>query len=768
MPSVATAVLLGNLGVHALPALPPLGTLAAFALVVPLLLRFAAARWLAWGVVGFAWTVTSAHFRLDDRWLGSQADVAVAGWIDDFPTRAPDRTVFSLRVVESQAPAVSQRLRLSWYDAPAGLQPGAYLEIVARLRSPRGLMNPDGFDYERWLFTEGFGATGYVRSGQVTGTAHRSLEQRWAKLRATLAARIDSATQRSSGAALVVALALGERYGFTEQHWTDLRRTGTSHLVSVSGLHVSMIALLIFWIVRRACLYGAVRSAVELAALASATAAFAYTALAGFDVPAQRSLLMVIVALALVAGRRITSPFHGIAVALLIVLAVDPLATLTVSFWLSFVAVTILLLLASRKTLRWPRARRAQVIIGLRRVVALQWQITLGLTPWVIAYFAELSLVAPVVNLVAIPIFSFVMVPLSLLAAAATLAGNDFGLVALAAALGDVFWSALHACAEARWAAVSVPTTNILALLVAGGGGLLALPVHALPARRLAWLALTPMLVIEPPRPPPGEATVLVFDVGHGLAVLVETAEHTLLYDAGPVFRSGFDTGNEIVVPTLKRRGVESLDLVVVSHADNDHAGGLRAVLAAYPGTRVLKGPDVANIAGESCVGGQKWQWDSVELEVLHPATGFPARGNDSSCVLKVRTHASSLLLLGDVERFGEHALIEQASPAAAYVVLVPHHGSATSSTPALVSAVGARYALVSAGFANRWGLPRPDVVARWEGAGARVLVTADTGALALTLGKHGLGVTAERHRRKRYWHAESSLSPGEQGSGAL
>jgi competence protein ComEC len=529
-----------------------------------------------------------------------------------------------------------------------------------------------------------------------------------------------------------------------------------------------MIALLIFWIVRRACLFGAVRYALELAALASGAAALAYTALAGFDVPAQRSLIMVLVALAVVASRRITSAFHGIAGALLIVLAVDPLATLTVSFWLSFVAVTILLLLASRETLRRARASRAHAAIrGVRRVVSLQWQITLGLTPWVIAYFAELSLVAPVVNLVAIPIFSFVMVPLSLLAAAATLAGEDFGLVELAAVLGDGFWTALHACAEAPWAAVSVPTTSTLAFLVAGSGALLALPAHALPARRLAWLALMPMLVIEPPRPAHGVASVLVFDVGHGLAVLVETAKHALLYDAGPVFRSGFDTGNEIVVPSLKRRGVESLDLLVVSHADNDHSGGVRAVLAAYPGTRVLKGPDVANIAGETCVGGQKWQWDGVELEVLHPASGFPALGNDSSCVLKVSARASALLLLGDIERFGERALIERASPAAD-VVLVPHHGSATSSTQALVSAAGARYALVSAGFANRWGLPRPDVVERWAGAGATVLVTAETGALALTLGEHGLGLTAERLGRRRYWHAESGFSPGEQGIGAL
>jgi competence protein ComEC len=762
------AVLLGNLGVHALPALPPVGTLGAVALALPLLVRFASVRWVAWVAIGFGWTVAAAHLRVDDRWLGSQADVAVAGWIDDFPTRAPDRTVFSLSVFEPDAAPAPRRLRLTWYDAPEGLEPGAHLEIVARLRSPRGLMNPDGFDYEQWLFVEGFGATGYVRSGRIVAGAPRTLAQRWLQLRATLAARIESATPNTSGAALIVALALGERHGFTEDHWTDLRRTGTSHLVSISGLHISMIAVLVFWLVRGVCLLVAARYAFEVAALASASAAFVYTALAGFDVPAERSLIMVLVALVLVASRRITASFHGIAAALLIILAVDPLATLTVSFWLSFIAVLILLLLASRKTLATHAGRAHALAVTVRRTIALQWQITFGLTAWVVAYFTELSVVAPLVNLIAIPIFSFVMVPLSLLAAAGVaVGGGDFGLVGFAAALGEMFWTALEFCAELGWAAVAVPVSGSAALLIAAVGGLLALPAHPLPGRRVAWLLLAPLFLAQPARPAPGEAAILVFDVGHGLAVLVETARHALLYDAGPVFRSGFDTGGEIIVPVLARRGVGSLDLMVVSHADNDHAGGARAVLAAYPETRVLKGPDVTALAGTTCIAGEKWYWDGVEFEVLHPGAGFLSRGNDSSCVLKVTTASSSLLLTGDIERSGERALTARAA-VAAEIVLVPHHGSATSSSQALVAGTGARYALVSAGFANRWGFPRPDVVERWTRAGATVLVTGDTGAITIALAKDGLALAAERQRRRRYWHAESRPSPGEEGTGAL
>jgi competence protein ComEC len=339
--------------------------------------------------------------------------------------------------------------------------------------------------------------------------------------------------------------------------------------------------------------------------------------------------------------------------------------------------------------------------------------------------------------------------------------------IALAATLGDAFWAALHAIAGIQWAAVAVPTSSVAALVLAGIGGLLALPMHALPGRRLAWLTLAPMFVTPPARPAPGEASVLVFDVGHGLAVLVATAEHSLLYDAGPVFRSGFDTGNEIIVPALVRRGVTDLDMLIVSHSDSDHAGGARAVQSAYPDARILKGPDVASLSGTTCIASEKWLWDGVEFEILHPASEFIERGNDSSCVLRVVTRWGSLLLPGDVEWRGERALADHAS-FAADVVLVPHHGSATSSSPGFVAGSGSRYALVSAGHANRWGLPRPEVAERWARAGATVLVTADTGAMTLTLGVNGLDLTAERARRRRYWHAESGALPGEEGTGAL
>jgi competence protein ComEC len=249
----------------------------------------------------------------------------------------------------------------------------------------------------------------------------------------------------------------------------------------------------------------------------------------------------------------------------------------------------------------------------------------------------------------------------------------------------------------------------------------------------------------------------VVLDVGQGLAVLVETRGHRLLFDAGPTFSSGFDTGADIVLPALAAGGRRGLDMLLVSHADNDHAGGAPAIAAAFPDAVVLAGPDVAgadlvDMRSDVCALGQSWQWDGVRFAVLHPAPAFPARGNDSSCVLKVETEGGALLLTGDIEQRGEAALAGAAL--AADVVVVPHHGSATSSSPALVAATGARYAVVSAGWANRWGFPRADVRARWSAAGAAVVVTGDAGAIHVALGRYGVVVHAERDGRHRYWHA--------------
>jgi competence protein ComEC len=294
------------------------------------------------------------------------------------------------------------------------------------------------------------------------------------------------------------------------------------------------------------------------------------------------------------------------------------------------------------------------------------------------------------------------------------------------------------------------------AFALAACGVAFAVGGQALPGRRLAWLAVVPMFVPAVAVPLEDEVHAAVLDVGQGLAVLVETRSHRLLFDAGPAFRSGFDSGADIVLPALAANGRRGLDVLVVSHADNDHAGGAAAVVAAFPSVVVLHGPDVTKLPGDTCERGQSWRWDGVEFRMLHPASGFAPLGNESSCVLKITAPGGSLLITGDIERRGEAAVLE-GEPGAADVVVVPHHGSATSSSAALVAALRARHAVVSAGFANRWGFPKPEVTARWQRGGAAVVVTADTGAVSIDLARDGIAVGAEREVRHRYWQAVPS-----------
>ena len=742
---------------HELAALPGSSWLVPFVLVAVLALRQARLRPLFWLAAGAAWTSFCAGERLAERLpfaaLGS--DFALEGFVASFPSAAPGQVTFAFAVAEPRPPAVPPRIRLTWYDPPA-VAPGDSLRVTARLRPPRGTRNPGGFDYEGWLLAEGYGATGYVRDGAVTAPGD-TLAARWLRFRGLLAQRIAAAVRDDDAAALVTALALGERFRFTEQHWADFRRTGTSHLVAVSGMHVALLGLVVFALVKWLWLRLPTPVAsydLEAAAAASVLATLYYAALTGFAVPAQRSLVMIAVALAALVARRTVSPLQLLAATLLAVLVFDPFAPLAASFWLSFVAVAVLIALAASRPLRSARGLAARGRDTALAFVRLQWWIGLALVPLTVGYFGEMSIVGPLVNLVAIPWFNLVLVPFTVLATVGLSFDAPAAHVApLVAALGDlasVTVRCLHAVATMPGAAHAVPLPPWPALAIAASGVALAAGGGALPGRRLAWLALVPLFVPGLRLPAAGTARVVVLDVGHGLAVLVETRHHRLLFDAGPVSRSGFDAGAEVVVPALGAAGRRGLDRLVVSHSDSDHAGGAAAVIAAFPGVDVWKGPDATALAGRVCERGQQWQWDGVRFAILHPSFDFAARGNESSCVLSVTAGAATLLVTGDIERLGERALL--AGPLGADVVVVPHHGSATSSAPAFVAAVDARLAIVSAGFANRWGFPRPEVRQRWEQAGAAVVVTGEAGAVTVELGPQGATVSTERDGRHRYW----------------
>lgn len=761
--AVGGAWLLGTVLAQQLPALPSALWCAPLLLAALVALRYAWLRPVFALTLAAAWTCWCAGERLAAQ-LPADAlgnDFALLGVVEGFPTVAPGQATFAFAVAEPRPSGVPRRVRLTWYDAPPTLAPGAALAITARLRPARGARNPGGFDYEQWLHVNGYGATGYVRAGAAVEAAS-GVGTRWLLFRAKLAERIGAASTDADGAALLTALALGERYRFTEQHWADFRRTGTSHLVAVSGMHVALLGLVVFVLLRRAWLrLPAPLSSydLEVAAAASVLATAYYAALTGFAVPAQRSLVMIMIALAVLVSRRRIGTAQLVAATLIAVLVWDPLAPLTASFWLSFVAVAILLVLAApRPLVRATHGRTRRAAFAALEFVRLQWLIGLALLPMTAFYFGEISLVGPLVNLIAIPFFNLCLVPLTVLT---TLALSFDALASWAMPLADAAaWLAgstvrvLHAVAVRPEAALALPLAPQPAFTVAACGVALAVGGAALPGRRLAWLALLPLAFPTVRAPKEGSARVVVLDVGHGLAMLVETRSHRLLFDAGPTARSGFDSGEQIVLPALAARGRRGLDRLIVSHSDNDHAGGAAAVVAAFPEVEVLAGPDVVTPPARVCERGDEWSWDGVRFRILHPNAEFGARGNESSCVLKIDAGQSSLLVAGDIERRGESAVLAQALPLAADVVVVPHHGSATSSSPPFVAAVSADWAIVSAGFANRWGFPRPDVRERWEESGAAVVVTGESGAVSVTLEPAGVSVTAERDGRHRYWHA--------------
>uniref|UniRef100_UPI0028C44EBD DNA internalization-related competence protein ComEC/Rec2 n=1 Tax=Accumulibacter sp. TaxID=2053492 RepID=UPI0028C44EBD len=532
------------------------------------------------------------------------------------------------------------------------------------------------------------------------------------------------------------------------EQWRLFRQTGVTHLMSISGLHVTMVAALfaalVGWLWRRSTRLMLALPAAKAAIAAGWLAALGYSLLAGFAVPTQRTLYMLsVVALALWSGRNLGAS-RSLLLALLLVLLIDPWAVLSPGFWLSFAAVGVLFFVGTAR-LGVPRGWRA----ALARWGATQWAVTIGTLPLLLLLFQQFSLVSPLANALAIPVVSFLITPLALL----------FAVVPWPPLLHLDHWllSLLMAFLEwlARWPLWQQPAPPLAATLLALLGVAWLLLPRGFPARWLGLCLLLPALFWPAARPPPGAAWVDVLDVGQGLAVVVRTAEHTLLYDTGPLYSAESDAGQRIVVPYLRATGVEHIDTLIVTHRDKDHSGGLVAVQEALPIARTLS--SLPELPGERCLAGQHWEWDGVRFTILHPQTADyarqNARSNNMSCVLRVENTVASVLLTSDIEAGAEQALLAR-SPAllASDALLAPHHGSGTSSTPAFIAAVGAREVIFPVGYRNRFRHPRPDVVERY--AGSRLWRSDVDGAIRVTLAD-GIALSSYRAEYRRYWQGE-------------
>ena len=724
--------------------------------------------------MGFAlsllWTSCVAQNALQARLPPSLAgaDIRLAGHVDDFVDATASGVRFTLRITATEQDALlQQRVRISSWDRDFVPAPGEWLDLTARLREPHGFVNPEGFDYERWLLREGISATGYVRELHARRMRHGGLNQRLLMAREAIRTRIAGSVSNTAAAALITALAIGERSAFSDLHWERFRRTGTSHLVAISGLHVGIIAMVAFSFVT---LSGRVlaRTPVEASRLVASITAFCaavcYAALAGFAVSTVRAVIMLAVGLLIVNLRRRVSAVHGLALAAVIVIAMDPFVTLSAAFWLSFGAVATLLAATCARSVAAPVRHRGT---WLAAAVKAQTAIACMSIPAGALVFGEFSLAAFPVNLIAVPFFSFVLVPLVLSSVStAMIFGRAGPLWDASEYFAHVAMLAIEKAGAPDAVAIQTPVSGGVTTVVAFVGAVMLLPWLPGRSRYLCALAVVPLVwPSNHAHLAQGDVRLTVLDVGHGLAVLVETQSQMLVYDAGARFASGFDVGNDIVAPVLRSR--RNPDVVVISHSDNDHIGGAAAIVANWPRVRVIHGPDVDSLEGERCIAGQAWSTDGVSFEFLHPERSFSARGNDSSCVLKVTGNAGSVLLAGDIERRGEAAVAARGA-ADVDVVVAPHHGSATSSGPALVAATMPSVVVFSAGYRNRWGFPADPVVARWCAAGAAVYVTGEQGATEIALSADLMTVHTLRTAERRYWRTVATTRCGESTTGTL
>ncbi|HEX4858903.1 MAG TPA: DNA internalization-related competence protein ComEC/Rec2 [Usitatibacteraceae bacterium] len=733
--------------------------------------------------LGFAWAAWRAETRIADElphaWEGR--DIELVGAVSGLPQRT-DRGVrfeFDLERVLTPDAVVPRHFSLNWYDEAnrktgetrrsPELAPGERWRFTVRLKRPHGTQNPHGFDFEAWALERSIRATGYVRArgGNIReAEAAPGLAYRIDRLRLSIAQAMNRALGDAPFKGVLIALAIGQQNAIPAEQWRDFWRTGTGHLMSISGLHITMIASLAFWIGFRA--WSRIPAlalsipAPRAAAIAGALAALAYALIAGFSVPTQRTLFMLAtVALAVGMGWRL-APSRVLALAMLVVLLIDPWAVLAPGFWLSFGAVAFIFLVATS------RSGRMGTLQGALRT---QWAVTIGLLPITLALFQEVSLISPLANAFAIPLVSLVVVPLTLAGALLALLLDLDGLLPLAHWVMSMVHQALAwlgALDGAIWQShAPAPWATVVAML--GVPWLLA--PRGFPLRSAAPLLFLPMFLVRPPAPAPGELWLDVLDVGQGLASVVRTANHALVYDAGPTWNPDADSGNRIVAPFLRGEGVGKLDALIVTHADDDHSGGARSLIAARKPRRVLTSmdADAEALSGAAdvlrCEAGDAWHWDGIDFEILHPLPEDYAKeggkSNNMGCVLLIRAPGGRILLTADIEQAAEAQLLARhaADPPGlrAEVLLVPHHGSKTSSSEAFLDAVSPKLAIMPVGYRNRFRHPHPAVEARYVERGIALARTDRLGAIHLRIAPDRrldgpLPVSGYRQARQRYW----------------
>lgn len=763
---------LGVAAVRLLPALPPLTTV--YAIAVPLVLTAIycrGVRAVAAFAVGVCWAATVATATLGDelpRQL-EKKDVRVCGRVLGLPAVAGrfQRFDFQPRSLSWRGRDYPPpgKIRLRIFSAEPLIRSGSHWCFTARLKQARGYQNPGmAFNYETYLLHHRLRASGYVRARPapvLVAAGGHSIHA----FRRRVADFIHTAAPNNPRAGVLAALVVGARDRISRPDWEILARTGTIHLMAISGLHIGLVSglfmLLGGGIWRLAGGLSQHLPAPKFGILVGLLAGLVYALLAGMTIPTQRAVCMLAVVAVAIWRARPAFRFDTWLLALTAVLMVDPLAVLSAGFYLSFGAVLILLFSAGRGRARYPARHDDSWLRRLRqrgaRATVVLWQcqiiLFIGMAPLLFALFHRVSLIAPFANMIAIPIIGMLVVPAGLLGLGLYALGWPAAAAAvfrLAVESLDQVWNYLEILAAAPWA-VWLQSPPVWSLPLAAVGVWILLSGRAMFARGAGLLWLAPLFSAADAELSAGEYRYTMLEVGNGLASVVRTARHVLVYDAGPKYAGGFDSGEQVVAPFLRKLGARRIDAMVISHGDNDHAGGYGALRAQYDIRKVFTSAPAVIADARPCRSGQRWHWDGVTFEILWPRTS--ARGdNDASCVLRVHSRYGALLLSGDIGKRAEAMLGVGARGLTADVLQVPHHGSKTSSTDPFLRRVRPRAALVSAGYLNQHRHPHDSVRARYAELNIPLYLTAEEGAIDAEFLRTGIWLNGQRSKNQQYW----------------
>ncbi len=742
-----------------------------------------------------------AH-QLDESDVG--INIVITGRVSSIPITAGkaqrfEFEVFNHRVIGKNTSVYKRlkkfpkKLRLSWYYAEVDADEQWQLEV--RLKPPHGFMNPGGFDYEGWLFQHGIQATGYVRK---SGLNKRIKNADWwsiNKIRQSLSRQIDQLTEirsaASSNMSLVKALAIGDKSSISAQQWRVLANTGTSHLMAISGLHIGLAALFSYVLIRRLTPIFIIKRipAQHVALVGSMASALLYALIAGLSIPTQRAIIMLFILSVMMLLRRNNRPVDSLGFALFTVLLLDPLAVLSAGFWFSFSAVGVIFIsLSSDKS---GNAEETTVYSRMRCVVKnwlkLQLMISVFLLPLSLFMFQQASLVSPLANLLLIPYVSFLVVPVVLLAILSSFVfqGVSEQLFTVSAWLLEFIWPALSFLSEQPYAYWVQGDVNVSELLLATVALLLILfsrqvlsflvaqsssRRHSVTAsftvlwlfRTIACLLILPLFLSDKQSLNRGDYQLTILDVGQGSAAVIQTQNHLLVFDSGARFSDKLDAGSGVVIPYLRSQGITELDRLIISHGDADHIGGAPAIIQYYPDVEVI-GQDIEGLDTNNkrtCQQGHAWYWDGVEFSFLSPDSEAVSlspgnKRNNRSCVLRVSSNSASALFTGDIEKEVERELIElYGDSLLADVLIVPHHGSNSSSTQSFINRIKPKISLISVGYKNRYKLPSQAVLSRYKQSGSKVIQTDKMGAITIKIdANHGIVTESYRQIGQKYWH---------------